>query len=76
VPERLSPLQTIALICIKLDQGTSEEKVRDWLTVEDNLFSFCIEFAVENDFLIKQQDGTYRITASGKEFITSIRSSA
>ena len=23
----------------------------DWLTVEDDLFSFCIEFVVENFFL-------------------------
>jgi hypothetical protein len=72
VSERLSPLQATALICTKLDQGVSEEKLRDWLTLEDNLFSFCVEFAVENDFLIKQQDGKYRITANGKEFVTSL----
>lgn len=73
--ERLSPLQTIALICTKLDQGVSEEKIRDWLTLEDDLFSFCIEFAVESNFLIKQQDGRYRITTHGKAFVTSFRSS-
>ena len=68
----LSPLQAIALICTKLDQGVSKEKIRNWLTLEDDLFSFCIEFAVENDFLIKQQDGKYRITPNGKTFVTSL----
>jgi hypothetical protein len=68
----LSPLQAIALICTKLDQGVSKEKIRDWLTLEDDLFSFCIEFAVENDFLIKQLDGMYRITPNGKTFVTSL----
>jgi predicted transcriptional regulator len=68
----LSPLQAIALICTKLDQGVSKEKIRDWLTLEDDLFSFCIEFAVENDFLIKQLDGKYRITPNGKTFVASL----
>jgi hypothetical protein len=73
VPEPLAPLQTIAMICSKLDQGVPEEKVKDWLTVEDNLFSFCVEFALENDLLVKQEDGRYRITTNGKEFVISIR---
>jgi hypothetical protein len=75
VPERLSPLQTIAAICTKLDQGVSEEKIRESLDLEDDLFSFCVEFALENNFVIKQGDGTYTITLSGKAFVSAFRSS-
>jgi hypothetical protein len=55
VPEKRSPLQTIAFICVKLEQGDSEEKIKVDL---DLLFSFCLEFALENNFLIKQENGT------------------
>jgi hypothetical protein len=52
-----------------LDQGTSEEKVRVDLDLpDDNLFSFCIEFALENKFIIKLANGKYTITNSGREF--------
>jgi hypothetical protein len=69
VPEIRSPLQTIALVCSMLDQGTSEEKVRADLDLhDDNLFSFCIEFALENNFIIKLENGKYTITNSGREF--------
>ena len=63
-----SPLQTIAVICVKLDQGEPEEKIREYLAIEDELFAFCIEFAIENKLIIKQEDGRYEITNYGKEF--------
>jgi hypothetical protein len=71
VPEKRSPLQTIAVVCVKLDQGESIEKVREYLDIEDDLFTFCVEFALENNFIIKQEDGTYKITVYGKEFISA-----
>ena len=77
MPEKRSPLQTIAFICIKLDQGVSEEKIRvdlDLDEYDDNLYSFCVEFALENNFLIKQENGKYAITNSGKEFISAFQS--
>ena len=71
MPEKRSPLQIIALVCAKLDQGESEEKVAEYLDIEDDLFTFCVEFALENNFIIKQEDGTYKITVSGREFISA-----
>ena len=66
--EERSPLQTIAVICVKLDQGEPEEKIREYLDIEDELFTFCIEFALENNLIVKQEDGRYKITRYGKEF--------
>jgi dihydroxyacetone kinase-like predicted kinase len=68
VPEERSPLQTIAVICVKLDQGEPEEKIREYLDTEDELFAFCVEFALENKLIIKQESGRYEITSYGKEF--------
>ncbi|MGB8102252.1 MAG: hypothetical protein WCE96_11310 [Nitrososphaeraceae archaeon] len=68
MPEERSPLQTIAVICVKLDQGEPEEKIREYLDIEDELFTFCIEFALENNLIVKQEDGRYKITRYGKEF--------
>ena len=67
MPEERSPLQTIAVICVKLDQGEPEEKIREYLDIEDELFTFCIEFALENNLIVKQEDGRYKITLYGKE---------
>ena len=64
VPEERSPLQTIAVICVKLDQGEPEEKIREYLDIEDELFAFCVE--LENNLIIKQEDGRYEITAMGE----------
>jgi len=77
VSEKRSPLQTIAYICIKLDQDISEEKIKKELDLDeydDNLFSFCVEFALENNLLIKQEKGNYAITNSGKEFVSTFQS--
>ena len=32
------------------------------------MFAFCVEFALENNLIIKQEDGRYEITIYGKEF--------
>ena len=77
MPEKRSPLQTIAFICVKLEQGDSEEKIKvdlDLDEYDDNLFSFCLEFALENNFLIKQEIGKYTITNTGKEFTSAFQS--
>ena len=68
MPEERSPLQTIAVICVKLDQGEPEEKIREYLDIEDELFAFCLEFALENKLIIKQDDGRFKITSYVKEF--------
>jgi hypothetical protein len=70
VPEKRSPLQTIALICVKLDEGESEEKIMEYLDIEDDLFIFCVEFALENNLMVRQ-DGRFKITVAGKEFISA-----
>ena len=69
MPEKRSPLQTIALVCVKLDEGESEEKIMEYLDIEDELFIFCVEFALENNLMIRQ-DGRFKITVAGKEFIS------
>jgi hypothetical protein len=69
VPEKRSPLQTIAVVCVKLDQGESEEKIMEYLDIEDDLYTFCVEFALENNNLIRH-DGRIKITICGKEFIS------
>lgn len=38
MPEKRSPLQTMAVVCVKLDQGESEDKIREYLDIEDELF--------------------------------------
>ena len=63
VPEERSPLQTIGVVC-KLNQGEPEEKIREYLDIENKLFAFCVEFALENKLIIKQEDGRYEITSS------------
>ena len=68
MPEKWSPPQTIAVICVKLDLGEPEERIRECLDIEDELFAFCVEFAIENNLIIKQDDGRYEITIYGKEF--------
>jgi predicted transcriptional regulator len=71
VPEKRSPLQTIAVVCVKLDQGESEEKIMEYLDIENDLFTFCVEFARENNLIIRQEDGRYKITIYGKEFVSA-----
>jgi hypothetical protein len=71
VPEERSLLQTIAEVCVKLDQGESEEKLREYLDIDEELFAFCIEFALVNNLIMKQEDGRYKITIQGKEFVSS-----
>ena len=66
MPEKRSPLQTIG---VKLDQGESEEKIMEYLDIKDDLFTFCVEFALENNLIIRQ-DGRFKITICGKEFIS------
>ena len=79
MPEKRSPLQTVAFICVKLDEGLPEDKIKldlDFDEYDDNLFSFCVEFALENNLLIKQENGKYAITNTGKEFASSFQSLA
>ena len=74
VPEKLSAIKTLAIICSQLEQGASEEKIKESLDLEPKTFSFYVEFALENKWLIRHEYGKYETTAIGKEFISSIQS--
>jgi hypothetical protein len=56
-PEKRSSLQTIAIVCTKLEQGVSEEEIRKFLDrdneYDSDFLKFYIEFAVENSWLVK-----------------------
>jgi hypothetical protein len=73
-PEKRSSLQTIAIVCTKLEQGVSEEEIRKFLDRDNEYASdflkFYIEFAQENSWLIKDESGKYKITKYGNEFIS------
>jgi predicted transcriptional regulator len=73
--KKRSPLYTIAVICTNLEQGVPEEDIRKSLDLENDLFLCYIEFALENNWIIKQDDGGYKLTNYGKEFVSEFRSS-
>ncbi len=68
-----SPLYIIAVICTKLVQGVPEEDIRKSLDLENDFLSY-VEFALENNWIIKQEDGRYKLTNYGKEFVSEFRS--
>jgi hypothetical protein len=72
--KKQSPLYIIAVIFTKLVQGVSEEDIRKSLDLEDDFLSY-VEFALENNWIIKQEDGSYKLTDYGKEFVNEFRSS-
>ena len=67
-------LQTIAIVCTKLEQGVYEEEIHKFLDRDNEYASdflkFYIEFALENSWLIKDERGKYKITKYGNEFIS------
>ena len=71
-PEKRSSLQTIAIVCTKLEQGVPEIEIRRLLDSNNEYASdflkFYIEFALENNW-ITYESGKYKITGSGNEFI-------
>ena len=69
-----SPLNIIAIICTKLVQGVPEEDIRKSLNLENEFLSY-VEFALENNWIVKQEDGSYKLTDYGKEFVNEFRSS-
>jgi predicted transcriptional regulator len=71
--EKRSTLQIIASICTKLEEGASEEKIREYLDLEVEVFSYYVEFALENNWIIKEDDGKYTITNYGKEFVSAFQ---
>ena len=73
--KKQSLLYIIAVICTKLEQGIPEEDIRKSLDLENDLFLSYIEFALENNWIIKQEDGRYELTNYGKEFVSEFRTS-
>ncbi len=72
--KKRSPLNIIAVICTKLVQGVPEEDIRKSLDLENDFLSY-VEFALENNWIIKQEDGRYKLTDYGKDFVSEFRSS-
>lgn len=72
--KKRSPLNIIAVICIKLEQGVPEEDIRKSLDLENDFLSY-VEFALDNNWIIKQEDGRYKLTDYGKEYVSEFRSS-
>jgi predicted transcriptional regulator len=73
--KKRSPLNIIAIICTKLVQGVPEEDIRKSLDLENDLFLSYIEFALENKWMTKQEQGRYKLTNYGKEFVSEFQSS-
>jgi predicted transcriptional regulator len=71
--KKQSPLYIIAVICTKLVQGVPEEDIRKSLDLENDFLPY-VEFALENNWIIKQEDGRYKLTEYGKEFVSEFRS--
>jgi hypothetical protein len=67
-PEKRPSLQTIAIVCTKLEQGVPEEEIRKFLDRDNEYASdflkFYIEFALENNWLIKEESEKYTTTTS------------
>jgi predicted transcriptional regulator len=73
--KKQSDLYIIAVICTKLEQRVPAEDIRKSLDLENDLFLSYIEFALENNWIIKQDNGRYKLTNYGKEFVGEFRSS-
>ena len=71
--KKRSPLNIIALICTQLELGVPEEDTQKSLDLENDFLSY-VEFALENNWIIKQEDGRYKLTNYGKEFVSEFRS--
>ena len=71
--KKQTPLNIIAIICTKLVQGVPEEGIRKSLDLENEFLSY-VEFALENNWIVKQEDGRYKLTDYGKEFVSEFRS--
>lgn len=70
---RRSLLEIIAIVCNKLEKGISETEIRRFLDPDGeyaaDFLSFYIEFAVEKEWIIKEDSGKYAITNYGRDFI-------
>jgi hypothetical protein len=69
-------LKSVAFVCSKLNDGLSEDQISGYTRSGDifdrKFIRFCLEFALENKWLQKKNDGDrYSLTAFGREFISS-----
>lgn len=69
-------LRTIAYICSKVNDGLTESEISDYFGSRDKydreFISFCVDFAVENNWLIKPAIGNrYSLTDTGRAFLSS-----
>jgi hypothetical protein len=53
--KKQSPLNIIAIICTNLVQGVPEEDIRKSLDLQNELLSY-VEYALENNWIVKQED--------------------
>ena len=71
--KKRSALNIIAIISTQLEQGVPEEDIRKSLNLENELLSY-VEFALENKWIVKREDGRYQLTPYGKEFVSEFES--
>jgi hypothetical protein len=69
-------LKSIAFVCSKLNGGLSEEQISGYTrwgdTFDRKFIRFCLEFALDNKWLARMNEGDiYSVTALGREFISS-----
>jgi hypothetical protein len=70
-----STLESIAIICKQLGGGIHTDEIRKLMDPNSeyaaDFLDFYIEFALENNWIKKEDSGKYRITDYGKEFINA-----
>ena len=71
-----SLLKSIALVCYKLNDGLSKHDIYDYFQpaldrYDGDFIDFCIEFGIENGWLVKSDRNRHLLTAIGREFISS-----
>lgn len=71
-----STLKSIAFVCSRLNDGLTQDQIFEYLHLNDEydreFLAFCIEFSVENKWLVRKNDGDrYSLTILGREFISS-----
>jgi hypothetical protein len=70
-------LRTIAFVCNKANEGLTEKEISGYVghppdEFDMELVSFCIEFALENKWIVKPDNcDRYFMTESGREFLSS-----
>lgn len=64
------------MVCLQLEKGIPEEQIHKLLDLDTEFdlgFQFYVDFALENNWIIKNKEtGKYTVTNYGIEFMNSI----